>query len=123
MSDLLPSALQAPPAFSVWHTLALYRLHWSVENMHQTLKGRGIDLEATRLTKGTRMSLLFGVVSLAFVWCCLSGDFVATKSPPKTLKHSFPQKVSFDWASMLFRAHCQVGPRKIMRLDCHCSDF
>ncbi|WP_019009221.1 IS4 family transposase [Deinococcus aquatilis] len=72
-----------------------YAWRWNAENMHQALKGRGFDLEATRLTEGTRVSLLFGVVSLAFMWCCLSGDFVATKSPPRILKHGYPAKSLF----------------------------
>ena len=59
------------------------------------MKGRGFDLEATRLTQGARLSVLFGVVVLAFVWCCLSGDFLARKSPPKKLKHGYPAKSLF----------------------------
>jgi hypothetical protein len=84
-------------AYHGWGTQAIkrYAWRWNCENMHQALKGRGFDLEATRLTEGTRVSLLFGVVSLAFIWCCLSGDFVATKSPPKVLKHGYPAKSLF----------------------------
>jgi len=61
----------------------------------QALKGRGFDLKATGLTSGDRLSLLFGVVTLVFVWCCVSGDFVTTKSPPKTLKHGYVAKSIF----------------------------
>ncbi|WP_189091617.1 IS4 family transposase, partial [Deinococcus ruber] len=81
--------------FPVWETLALYRQRWSIENMHQSMKGRGFDLEATRLTQGARLSVLFGVVVLAFVWCCLSGAFLARKAPPKMLKHGYPAKSMF----------------------------
>ncbi|MFB9992538.1 hypothetical protein ACFFLM_11230 [Deinococcus oregonensis] len=63
--------------------------------MHQAIKGRGFDLDATRLTDGDRLSLLFGVVALAFIWCCVSGEFVATNSPPKTLKHGYSAKSVF----------------------------
>jgi hypothetical protein len=64
-----------------------YAWCWSLEHRHQALKGRGFDLEATGLTGADRLSLLFGVVTLAFTRCCVSGDFMVTKSPPKTLKH------------------------------------
>jgi hypothetical protein len=84
-------------AYHGWSTQAInrYAWRWNAENMHQALKGRGFDLEATRLTDSDRLSLLFGVVTLAFVWCCVSGDFVATKSPPKTLKHGYSAKSVF----------------------------
>lgn len=84
-------------AYHGWSTQAIdrYAWRWNAENMHQALKGRGFDLEATRLTDGDRLSLLFGVVALAFIWCCVSGDFVATKSPPKTLKHGYSAKSVF----------------------------
>ena len=59
------------------------------------MKGRDFDLEATRLTQGARVSVLFGLVVLAFVWCCLSGDFLARKSPPKVLTHGYPAKSLF----------------------------
>ncbi|UBV45496.1 hypothetical protein LAJ19_20675 (plasmid) [Deinococcus taeanensis] len=80
-----------------WSTQATnrYAWCWNAENMHQALKGRGFDLEATRLTDGDRLSLLFGVVALAVIWCGVSGALVATKSPPKTLKHGDNAKSVF----------------------------
>ena len=53
-----------------WGTPATdrYAQRRNAETMHQALKGRGFDLEATRLTDGARLSLLFGVVTLTCVW-------------------------------------------------------
>lgn len=101
-------------AYHGWGTQAMtrYAWRWNCENMHQALKGRGFDLEATRLTEGTRVSLLFGVVSLAFIWCCLSGDFVATKFPPKTLKHGYPAKSLFRLGLDALQSALSSKPKK-----------
>ena len=52
-----------------------YALRWTAENMHQALKSRGFFLESTHLTQPARVSTLLAVVALAFVWCCLVGEF------------------------------------------------
>ena len=92
-----------------------YAWRWNVENMHQSMKGRGFDLEATRLTQGARLSVLFGVVVLAFVWCCLSGDFLARKSPPKKLKHGYPAKSLFRMGLDALQDALSSRPNKKVR--------
>ncbi|WP_161884494.1 IS4 family transposase [Deinococcus alpinitundrae] len=84
-------------AYHGWGTQAVtrYAWRWNAENMHQALKSRGFELEATRLTTDTRLSLLFGVVVLAFVWCCLSGEWLEQRTPSKRLKHGYLQKSLF----------------------------
>lgn len=84
-------------AYHGWGTQAVtrYAWRWNAEHMHQALKSRGFELEATRVTTPPRLSLLFGVVVLAFVWCCLSGEWLEQQAPSKALKHGYPQKSLF----------------------------
>ena len=45
--------------------------------MHQALKGRGLHLEDTHLVHPERLSVLLTVLSVALIWCCLTGELHA----------------------------------------------
>ena len=55
--------------------LRRYAQRWQCENLHQSLKGRGFNLEESGLSRPERVSTLMGAVGLAFVWCCLTGEY------------------------------------------------
>lgn len=75
--------------------LKRYALRWTAENMHQALKSRGFFLESTHLTQPARVSTLLAVVALAFVWCCLVGEFEEQRDPSRCLRHGYPPKSLF----------------------------
>nr|WP_019588826.1 IS4 family transposase [Deinococcus apachensis] len=75
--------------------LKRYALRWTAENMHQALKSRGFFLESTHLTNPARVSTLLAVVALAFVWCCLIGEFEQQRDPSRCLRHGYPPKSLF----------------------------
>jgi len=75
--------------------LKRYALRWTAENMHQALKSRGFFLESTHLTQPARISTLLAVVALAFVWCCLVGEFEEQRDPSCCLRHGYPPKSLF----------------------------
>ena len=75
--------------------LKRYALRWTAENMHQALKSRGFFLESTHLTDPARVSTLLAVVALAFVWCCLIGEFEQQRDPSRCLRHGYPPKSLF----------------------------
>ena len=72
--------------------LKTYTRRWTAKNMHQALKSRGFFLESTHLTDPERVSTLLTVVSLAFVWCCLAGEFEEQLAPARRLKHGCPPR-------------------------------
>jgi hypothetical protein len=78
-----------------------YRQRWSIECLFQSLKGRGFQLEATHLCEYERLSRLFGLISLAFVWSYRMGEWLGQEIPLKLnkngrLPHSkFARGVSF----------------------------
>lgn len=51
-----------------------YRLRWKIETLFQALKGRGFDLESSRLSKQNRLSHWFGFLALGFCWCLNIGQ-------------------------------------------------
>lgn len=75
--------------------LERYAKRWNCENMHQAMKSRGFHLEDTNVTDLRRISTLFGVLTLAFMWCCLIGEFEEQREPQKPLKHGYPPKSLF----------------------------
>lgn len=75
--------------------LKTYALRWNAECLHHALKSRGFDLEATHVTQQERVSTLLSGVALAFIWCCLTGEFEEYRNPGKNLKHGYPPKSIF----------------------------
>ncbi len=67
--------------------LAEYRLRWKVETLFQALKGRGFDMEASRLIEAHRLSAFFGLLWLALCWCLKVGAFVRQVAPLPLKKH------------------------------------
>lgn len=84
-------------AYAGRHDQALktYALRWNAENLHSALKTRGFNLEDSGLYFPDRVATLLGVLSLAFVWCCVCGEFQARAEPPVILKHGYPEKSVF----------------------------
>lgn len=53
--------------------LKTYRLRWGIESAFSSLKGRGLNLEATHMTAPDRISRLFGLLCLALAWMARVG--------------------------------------------------
>jgi hypothetical protein len=60
--------------------------------LHQALKGRGFQLEDTHLVHPERLSVLLTVLSVALIWCCLTGEMHAEDVEIKILKHGRAEK-------------------------------
>ena len=75
--------------------LAQYARRWGAECLHQALKGRGLHLEDTHLVHPERLCVLLIVLSVALVWCCLTGEMHAEDVEIKILKHGRPEKSLF----------------------------
>lgn len=64
-----------------------YAQRWQTENLHAALKTRGFNLEDTGLTRAERVSTLLVVVSVAFIWACVTGELLATRTIINVKKH------------------------------------
>lgn len=74
-----------------------YRLRWKIEVMFQALKGRGFDMESSRLLDPVRLSAFFGFLALALCWCLKMGVFLcalkAEQAPPLKKHGRYAQSV------------------------------
>lgn len=66
---LLASNRRYPDPFEV------YRLRWEIENLFQSLKGRGFHWEETRVTKYLRIKKIMALLAIAFSWAHKVGEW------------------------------------------------
>ena len=66
-----------------------YAQRWNIECLFSALKKRGFNFEDTHLTKESRLDNLIVLLSLAFTWAHLMGEWVYTQRPLKTKKHGY----------------------------------
>ncbi len=67
--------------------LADYRQRWKIETLFGCLKSRGFCLEATHLTEKERLEKLLALMTLAYCWAYLTGEWLARTNPIKIKKH------------------------------------
>lgn len=62
----------------------LYTRRWTIENMFGHLKSKGFNLESSRVTKTSRLSNLFLLMSIAYTITVKLGNFINSFKPMKT---------------------------------------
>jgi hypothetical protein len=90
--------------------LARYGRRWGIETLFGCLKRRGFDLEATHLTASDRLSRLLGVLTLAYCWAYVAGEWLYEQCPWRVKKHGRLIVSLFrrglDWLQRLFLPLC-----------------
>ena len=64
-----------------------YGLRWEIETLFSCLKGRGFNLEDTRITHPNRIKKLVAVLAVGFCWCYLTGQWKHDEIKPIVLKN------------------------------------
>ena len=64
-----------------------YAKRWKIETLFGCLKTRGFCLEETHITHKERLEKLLALVTLAFCWAYLVGEWLAKTEPLKIKKH------------------------------------
>ena len=67
--------------------LSDYALRWKIESLFGCLKSRGFCLEETHVTKRERLEKLLALLTLAFCWAYIAGQWLARTRPLKLKKH------------------------------------
>jgi hypothetical protein len=88
-----------------------YALRWKIENLFGCLKSRGFCLEATHVTERERLEKLLALLTVAFCWAYLAGQWLARSNPIKIKKHG-------RLAKSLFRHGFDYLRRKLCNQDC-----
>lgn len=69
--------------------VSVYLRRWEIENLFQSLKGRGFNFEDTHVTHFNRISKLMALISIGFCWAHKVGEYRALKKPIKLKIFSF----------------------------------
>lgn len=68
--------------------IEMYRKRWQVETLFKGLKSSGFDIEGSHVRDRGRMSNLFSIIMIAYVWCYLVGIYIHENIKPiKVLAH------------------------------------
>ncbi|MCA1617619.1 MAG: IS4 family transposase [Acidobacteria bacterium] len=67
--------------------LSDYAQRWKIETLFGCLKSRGFCLEETHLTRRERLEKLLALMTLAFCWAYIAGEWLARANPIKIKKH------------------------------------
>ena len=90
--------------------LSEYGVRWGIETLFGCLKTRGFCLESTHVTESERLEKLLALLSLAFVWAYMAGDWLYEQDPLPVKKHGrLPESVfrrGFDWLRGLLAPLC-----------------
>ena len=83
--ELVVLASNAKPEFA----FVRYAQRWGIECLFSALKKRGFNFEDTRLTQTNRLDNLIILLSIAFTWAHLMGEWVYQHRPLKPKKHGY----------------------------------
>lgn len=90
--------------------LSVYRLRWEIEHLFQCLKGRGFNMEDTRITHYYRIKKMMALLVIAFCWAHKTGEWKAKAVKPlKTKNHGRPEKSLFRYG-LDYLADKLIGP-------------
>ena len=64
-----------------------YSLRWNIETLFGCLKSRGFNLEDTHMTDLNRLEKLMGLLTIAFCWVLLTGEWRFEQKPIRIGKH------------------------------------
>ena len=64
-----------------------YAQRWKIESLFGCLKSRGFCLEETHITQKERVEKLLALMTVAFCWAYIAGEWLARINPIKIKKH------------------------------------
>jgi|LakMenEpi05Nov12_1017451.scaffolds.fasta_scaffold02886_1 hypothetical protein len=104
-------------------TLEAYARRWQIETLFAAFKGRGFNLEDTRITNRLRLKRLLAVMVIAFCWAHRTGEWQHENVKPiKIKKHQRLSKSIFKSGLDLLRSsliHFKLKHLSVKRLFQH----
>ncbi len=84
---------------------SVYKKRWTIEVFFQALKGRGFNMELSRLRCLKKYRKLFAIACMAYTLCWAAGIEDAKTDPVKPKNHGYPQFSVFRRGLNLFRKY------------------
>jgi hypothetical protein len=102
---------------------SIYKERWQIESAFKALKSSGFNIEDTHLADIDRLSKLFALVLVAFVWAYKAGIFLASQTPIKVKNHGRKAKSIFKYgltylANILFSNNIETFKECCKFLSC-----
>ena len=97
--------------------LEMYKLRWQVETMFKGMKSSGFDIEGSHVRDLSRMSNLFAVIMIAYVWCYLVGIYINENIKPITVLKHGRRAVSLFKYGLDYIFQCLVNHTNRYRID------
>ena len=72
-----------------------YVRRWEIETLFGCLKSKDFNMEDTKLKDVEKLSKLFALLTLAFIWCYKVGEWSNNKKPIRICKHKRPAQNLF----------------------------
>lgn len=97
--------------------LEMHKLRWQVETLFKGLKSSGFNIEGSHVRNLERMSNLFAIIMIAYVWCYLVGIYIHENIRPiKVLKHG-RKAVSLFKYGLEYISLCLINHTDRYRID------
>ncbi len=96
--------------------LSDYAKRWKIETLFGCLKSRGFCLEATHITERERLEKLLALMTVAYCWAYLAGQWLARSNPIRIKRHG-------RLAKSLFRHGFDHLRRILCNQDCPTKRF
>ena len=74
-----------------------YAKRWEIETLFKCLKSSGFNFEDTHLKDIDRISKLMAILTIAFCWAYITGEWMNTKKPIKLKSHGRKEKSVFRY--------------------------
>ena len=95
----------------------MYKLRWQVETMFKDTKSSGFDIEGSHVRDPSRMSNLFAIILIAYVWCYLVGIYINENIKAVTVLKHGRRAVSLFMCGLDYIFQCLVNHTNRYRID------
>lgn len=84
-----------PPKHNPLEAIDIYAIRWRIETLFGCLKSRGFNFEDTHITHRKRIKQMIAVLTIAFCWAQLTGQWRCNNEKKITIKkHGRPQYIA-----------------------------
>ena len=90
------------------NALYIYKKRWEIETLFSAFKSRGFNFESTHLTKRDRIEKLIALLTIAFFWAHLIGEWRCSIKPLRIKKHGYKEQSIFRYG-LDFIQHCVLN--------------